>query len=134
MSKEEPKTKLASFPPSTMAAMKYLFSPVDVFYILCRCKAARPHCLWERGSLRSSRPLLLLLQEPIYGVTVKDVLPAENPQGTQPGLRLAHGPITPPCDFPGAGPPKGTHSAQQTLEWHPAPAASQNTPCNCSLL
>lgn len=74
--------------------------------ILCRCKAEQPHCLWEPGSLCSPLPLLLLLQEPISGVTTKDVLPAEDPQGTQPGLRLARGPITHPCDFPGAASPK----------------------------
>lgn len=102
------------------------------FYILCWCKAAQPHCLWEHGSLCSPWPLLLLLLEPIYGVTAKDVLPGEDPQGAQPGLRLGRGPITHPCDFPGAGSPK-KHS-QGASDTGLAPVASENTPCNCSLL
>lgn len=86
------------------------------------------------GSLCSPWPLLLLMQQPIYGVTTKNVLPAEDPQGTQPGLRLVHGPFTHPCDFPGAGSPKKHPQGPSDTGMASGSVASGNTPCNCSLL
>lgn len=67
-------------------------------------------------------------------MTTKDVLPAEDPQGAQPGLSLARGAIAHMCDFSGAGPQQAPAAPGVTLEWHPAPVAAGNTPCNCSLL
>lgn len=76
MSKEETKTKLASFPPSTMAAMKYFFFPQLMLFI--SSAGVNPHSPIVCGSglpcaeLCSPRSsLLLLLEEPIYGATMK---------------------------------------------------------------
>lgn len=44
----------------------------------------------------------------------ENVLPAEDPQGTR-------GAITHPCDFPGAAPPKSTHSAWCDTGMAPSP-------------
>lgn len=102
--------------------------PVNVCYILCRCKSAQTHCLWGRAALRRAllAPLIPVPAPSLGGAHLWGDHEGCASSGGSPGNttwakagKRSHRPPVGQGEHPGAGPQASAHTGDW-LHWLPS--------------